>query len=155
MSRIFIGLMSGTSLDGVDGVLVRLSDADAPLSVDILAHSHFPFRPDLAQELLQLNVSGPDELHRAALAGNALAHVYADVTRSLLEQTQVAPREVSAIGAHGQTVRHRPREFDGTGYTLQINNGALLAELTGIDVVADFRSRDVTARWNAGTSGAP
>ncbi len=151
MRRIFIGLMSGTSLDGADGVLVRLSDTDLPLSVDILAHAHRPFRPELMQELLRLNVSGPDELHRAALAGNALARVYAEVTAAVLEQAQVAPREVSAIGAHGQTVRHRPREFDATGYTLQINNAALLAELTGIDVVADFRSRDVAA----GGQGAP
>ena len=151
MSRIFIGLMSGTSLDGVDGVLVRLSDADLPLSVDILAHAHRPFPSELMQELLQLNVSGPDELHRAALAANALARVYAEVTASVLEQANMAPCEVTAIGAHGQTVRHRPREFDGMGYTLQINNAALLAELTGIDVVADFRSRDVAA----GGQGAP
>ncbi len=151
MSRIFIGLMSGTSLDGVDGVLVRLSEADVPLSVDILAHAHRPFQSELMQELLRLNVSGPDELHRAALAGNALARVYAEVSQSVLEQAQVAHREVTAIGAHGQTVRHRPGEFDATGYTLQINNAALLAELTGIDVVADFRSRDVAA----GGQGAP
>jgi anhydro-N-acetylmuramic acid kinase len=119
--------------------------------VDILAHAHRPFRPELMQELLRLNVSGPDELHRAALAGNALARLYAEVTTAVLEQAQVAAYEVSAIGAHGQTVRHRPREFDATGYTLQINNAALLAELTGIDVVADFRSRDVAA----GGQGAP
>ena len=151
MSRLFIGLMSGTSLDGVDAVLVRLSDTDVPLSVDILAHAHRPFRPELMQELLRLNVPGPDELHRAALAGNALARLYAEVTTAVLEQAQVAACEVSAIGAHGQTVRHRPREFDATGYTLQINNAALLAELTGIDVVADFRARDVAA----GGQGAP
>ena len=54
---------------------------------------------------------------------------------------------VSAVGAHGQTIRHRPQEFDGTGYTLQLQNPALLAELTGIRVVADFRSRDIAAQW--------
>jgi anhydro-N-acetylmuramic acid kinase len=151
MNRAFIGLMSGTSLDGVDGVLVRLSAGEAPLSVDILAHAHRPFPPDLMQELLALNSPGPDELHRAALAGNALARIYAQVTQSVLEQSHTAPHEVSAIGAHGQTVRHRPGEFDGTGYTLQINNAALLAELTHIDVVSDFRTRDVAA----GGQGAP
>lgn len=151
MNRAFIGLMSGTSLDGVDGVLVRLSEGEAPLSVDILAHAHRPFPPELRQVLLQLNAPGPDELHHAALAGNALARLYAEVTRSVLEQAHLAPGDVSAIAAHGQTVRHRPGEFDRTGYTLQINAPALLAELTGIDVVADFRSRDIAA----GGQGAP
>ena len=69
----------------------------------------------------------------------------------LLAQTNLEHSDIRAIGAHGQTVRHRPGEFDGTGYTLQLNNPALLAELTGIDVVADFRSRDVAA----GGQGAP
>lgn len=109
--------------------------------------------------LLALNSPGDDELHRAALAGNALARLYADVTQALLVQGGVSASDVQAIGAHGQTVRHRPGEFDGdpargipaTGYTLQLNNPALLAELTGIDVVADFRSRDVAA----GGQGAP
>jgi anhydro-N-acetylmuramic acid kinase len=151
MSRTFIGLMSGTSLDGVDGVLVRLSAGDAPLSVDILAHAHRSFPPELMQEMLRLNAPGPDELHRAALAGNALARICAEVTQSVLAQANMVPREVTAIGAHGQTVRHRPGEFDATGYTLQINNAALLAELTHIDVVADFRTRDVAA----GGQGAP
>jgi len=77
--------------------------------------------------------------------------VYGQVVSQLMLTAGVAAGEVKAIGAHGQTVRHRPGEFDGTGYTLQINNPALLAELTGIDVVADFRSRDVAA----GGQGAP
>ena len=96
--------------------------------------------------------SGPDELHRAALAGNALMRVYADVVAPVAgaRRRRRAP-SIRAIGAHGQTVRHRPQEFDGTGYTLQLCQPALLAELTGIDVVADFRSRDVAA----GGQGAP
>jgi anhydro-N-acetylmuramic acid kinase len=77
--------------------------------------------------------------------------VYAQTVQALLTATQTAARDVCAIGAHGQTVRHQPGAFDGTGYTLQLNNPALLAELTGIDVVADFRSRDVAA----GGQGAP
>jgi anhydro-N-acetylmuramic acid kinase len=90
-------------------------------------------------------------LHRAALAANGLVRVYADVVVQLLTTCRVDPTRVCAIGAHGQTVRHRPQLFDGTGYTLQLNQPALLAELTGIDVVADFRSRDVAA----GGQGAP
>lgn len=150
MSERFIGLMSGTSLDGADAVLIEWADTDAnPLRV--LGHVHRPFDPALAAELLALNASGADELHRAALAGNALARLYAAAVAQLLDEAGVAAAEVRAIGAHGQTVRHRPQAFDASGYTLQLNSPALLAELTGIDVVADLRSRDVAA----GGQGAP
>ena len=147
MPEYFIGLMSGTSLDGVDGVLADFSAA----SPQVLAHASRSFPTALRQELLALNSSGGDELQRAALAGNALARAYAHIVHELLASTRVSAPSVVAIGSHGQTVRHRPQEFDGTGYTLQLNQPALLAELTGIDVVADFRSRDVAA----GGQGAP
>jgi anhydro-N-acetylmuramic acid kinase len=150
MAELYIGLMSGTSMDGVDGVLAEwTADTDAALRVH--AHVHRDFDPALAAELMALNVSGPDELHRAALAGNALARRYADVVHALLAESGRTASSVRAIGAHGQTVRHRPQQFDGVGYTLQLNSPALLAELTGIDVVADLRSRDVAA----GGQGAP
>jgi len=145
---LFIGLMSGTSLDGTDGVLVRHSPEGA---TRCLAHVHRAFDADVRQELLALNTSGADELHRGALAANAVARAYAAVVSALLAQAGMAAAQVRAIGAHGQTVRHRPGEFDGTGYTSQLLNGALLAELTGIDVVCDLRSRDVAA----GGQGAP
>ena len=141
MSEIFIGLMSGTSLDGVDGVLVDCTGG-APRH---LADAHQPFDGALRDELLALNTSGANELTRAARAGNALAKVYATTVQALL--TQVQDVTVRAIGGHGQTVRHQPDE----GYTIQLLNGALLAELTGIDVVCDFRSRDIAA----GGEGAP
>jgi anhydro-N-acetylmuramic acid kinase len=147
MPELYIGLMSGTSLDGVDGVLV---DFAARLPV-VVGHATAVFSPDLKSELLQLNTSGSDELHRSALAGNALVRVYAHMVHQLLERSATPAASVRAIGAHGQTVRHRPQAFDGTGYTVQLNQPALLAELTGIDVVADFRSRDVAA----GGQGAP
>ena len=147
MNDLYIGLMSGTSLDGIDAVLVDFS-AD---SLHVLAHAHRPFDPALAAELLALNTPGDSELHRAALAGNALARLYAHLIDDLLAASGVPAARVRAIGAHGQTVRHRPGEFDGTGYTIQLNSPALLAELTGIDVVADLRSRDVAA----GGQGAP
>ena len=147
MSELFIGLMSGTSLDGVDGVLADFSNG----SLRVLAHAGRAFAPALREELLALNSSGPDELHRAALAGNGLMRAYAEVVHAVLGQANIEARAVRAIGAHGPTVRHRPQAFDGTGYTLQLAQPALLAELTGIDVVADFRSRDVAA----GGQGAP
>ena len=147
MPDFYIGLMSGTSLDGVDGVLADFSST-SPL---VLAHASRPFSAALRSELMALNTSGPDELQRAALAGNALVRVYSQVAQELLANTRLPASSIMAIGAHGQTVRHRPQEFDGTGYTLQLNQPAMLAELTGIDVVADFRSRDVAA----GGQGAP
>jgi anhydro-N-acetylmuramic acid kinase len=139
--------MSGTSLDGVDGVLADFSDGQ----VQVLHHCSLLLPSDLRAELLALNTAGPNELHRAALAANALAQRYASVVQALLEQTHTPANAIRAIGAHGQTVRHRPQEFDGIGYTVQLNQPALLAELCGIDVVADFRSRDVAA----GGQGAP
>jgi anhydro-N-acetylmuramic acid kinase len=144
----YIGLMSGTSLDGVDGVLASF---DEPGAVVVHAHAHRAFSDAEKQELLALNSPGPNELHRAALAANALARRSAEVVADLLTQAKLAASEVVAIASHGQTVRHRPREFDGNGYTTQLNNPALLAELSGIDVIADFRSRDVAA----GGQGAP
>lgn len=143
-ATLYIGLMSGTSVDGVDGVLVRL-DADQPPQV--LASASLPMPENLRRELLALNVSGDDELARAALAANALARLYADAVATLLREAGVQASDVKAIGAHGQTVRHRP----DSGYTVQLNAPALLAELSGIDVIADFRSRDVAA----GGQGAP
>jgi len=145
--ELFIGLMSGTSLDGVDGVLADFSGG----RMAVRAYATAPFPDALRAELLALNTPGDNELHRAALAGNGLARVYADVVGQLLATSGTHAGDVTALGAHGQTVRHRPAEFDGIGYTLQLNNAPLLAELTGIDVVADFRSRDLAA----GGQGAP
>ena len=159
--QFFIGLMSGTSLDGVDGVLIQnLSPAvlNTP-SLKVLQHVFQAFDTEFRAELLSLNTPGNNELHRAALAGNCLARNYAQVVQALLKASGLQAKDIQAIGAHGQTVRHRPLEFDAdprtgqpaVGYTLQLNNPALLAELTGIDVVADFRTRDLAA----GGQGAP
>jgi anhydro-N-acetylmuramic acid kinase len=149
---MYIGLMSGTSLDGVDGVLVEFDSAgDACPALHVAAHRHLPFPGNLRQALLELNTRGDDELHRSALAGNALAQIYAAVISQLLQIGELPASTVRAVGAHGQTVRHQPLAYDGTGYTLQLMNGALLAELCGIDVVCDFRSRDLAA----GGQGAP
>jgi anhydro-N-acetylmuramic acid kinase len=150
MAECYIGLMSGTSLDGVDGVIYDFSSL-ASKTPKVTAYASAPFTAKLRAELLALNSAGDNELHRTALAANALTRIYAQVVSQLLSQANLVPADICAIGAHGQTVRHRPGEFDGTGYTLQLNNPSLLAELTGIDVVADFRGRDVAA----GGQGAP
>jgi anhydro-N-acetylmuramic acid kinase len=138
-----LGLMSGTSLDGVDCALVEFASGTTRTLTTCFA----PFDAALRAELLALQAATPDELHRSASAANGVAHAYAACVASALEEAGLAASEVTAIGAHGQTVRHRPE----LGYTLQLLNPALLAELTGITVVSDFRSRDVAA----GGQGAP
>ncbi len=142
MPGLFIGLMSGTSMDGIDAVLADL--AAVPL---LRHHIHQPSPPRLRETLLSLNEPGTDELHRAAMAANALSLGYAAAVRTLLAQSGTDAGNIAAIGCHGQTVRHNPRE----GYTTQLVNGALLAELSGIRVICDFRSRDIAA----GGEGAP
>lgn len=144
MAELFAGLMSGTSLDGVDGVLAEFSAAGTP---KLVSHAYRAFPEALRDELLSLNTSGPDELHRCALAASTLAGLYIEVVAELLAHAGIRPAAVRAVGSHGQTVRHRPT----LGYSSQINNPSLLAEKSGIAVVADFRSRDVAA----GGQGAP
>jgi anhydro-N-acetylmuramic acid kinase len=134
--------MSGTSLDGVDAALVELRGRPFLLGTDFL-----PYPKSLKATLLALHDASSNELHRAALAGIELSRLYAKAVRRLLEKHDVPAQTVSAIGCHGQTVRHRP----GSGYSLQLGNPAGLAEHTGISVVADFRSRDIAA----GGQGAP
>lgn len=142
---LFIGLMSGTSMDGVDGVLA--SFGSQPTRIATLAAAHRPFPDELRAALMALQAPGDNEIHRESLAADALARLYAQCVADLLEQAGVAAEDVSAIGVHGQTIRHQP----AAGYTRQTNNPALLAELSGIDVIADFRSRDIAA----GGQGAP
>jgi len=138
----YVGLMSGTSLDGIDAVLAEIGPSGQP---QLLRTHYRPYPDSLRAQLLALHAPQADEIHLSACAGNELAHLYAEAVGTLLDG--LAPSSVHAIGCHGQTLRHRPAD----GYTLQIGNAALLAELAGIAVVADFRSRDIAA----GGQGAP
>ena len=155
---LFIGLMSGTSLDGVDAALVEfLDDPETPAQKNpeqivsqhckVLHTFNFPYSSALRSELLALHDSGNNELERGALIANQLSTLYAQAVNQLLSMAGITPSQVSAIGCHGQTIRHRPE----LGFTLQIGNSSLLAELTGITVIGDFRSRDIAA----GGQGAP
>jgi anhydro-N-acetylmuramic acid kinase len=146
-SELYIGLMSGTSMDGVDAALLDFSQQKPRVAGVESAQIAI----DLRANLMALNSTGNNELHNAALAANALMRLYAQAVHALLVKAGLQAKDIRAVGAHGQTVRHRPQMFDETGYTIQLCNPALLAELTGIDVVADFRSRDVAA----GGQGAP
>lgn len=140
---LYIGLMSGTSLDGVDAVLASFSRTE----MRTLGTAHVAFPEALRSALMALQYPAENEIHREALAANNLARIYADCVTQLLRASSMKADDVKAIGVHGQTIRHQP----AMGYTRQTNNPALLAELTGIDVIADFRSRDIAA----GGQGAP
>jgi anhydro-N-acetylmuramic acid kinase len=143
---LYVGLMSGTSMDAVDAVLVDF----AARPMRIVATVSAPLPPPLRAELLSLSHGeGADELHRLGQADVQVGELFADAVAHLLSRAGARPRQVRAIGSHGQTIRHAP-----TGpapYTLQIGDPNVLAERTGITTVADFRRRDIAA----GGQGAP
>ncbi|WP_201191912.1 anhydro-N-acetylmuramic acid kinase [Pseudomonas fluorescens] len=139
---LYIGVMSGTSLDGLDIALVELAPA-----IKLIAMHYIPMPDSLRTELLGLCASGPDEIARSAIAQQNWVRLAAEGIHTLLDQQNLKPADIRAIGSHGQTIRHEPSR----GFTVQIGNPALLTELTGITVVSDFRSRDVAA----GGQGAP
>lgn len=143
--QIFAGVMSGTSLDGIDAVLADFTPGVATCA--LLAATHIDFPSDLRRELHALQASADDEIVRAARAANALADLYVHALRSVCRAADIAAHDVVAAGVHGQTVRHRPHE----GWTLQVNNPARVAEHAYMTVVADFRMRDIAA----GGQGAP
>lgn len=142
LPEFHIGIMSGTSMDGIDAVLAELDSTGKPKLIGHVAHE---FAPELKELLMTLQSPSENELHREAIAANALAIAYAKAVEELLQLTGMNPKQITAIGAHGQTIRHQPGLHDEFGYTWQTLNPALLAELTGIDVIADFRSRDIAA----------
>jgi anhydro-N-acetylmuramic acid kinase len=135
--------MSGTSLDGIDAVLVDFGQG----KTQQLAQHYLPFDETLKNDLLALHFPSPNELHQTQIIGNQLAGLYATAVQQLLDTSRFTAQDIEAIGCHGQTIRHCPEH----GYTLQIGNAALLAELTNITVINDFRSRDIAA----GGQGAP
>jgi anhydro-N-acetylmuramic acid kinase len=143
VTELYLGIMSGTSLDGADAVLADFSGA-RPVQ---LAHSHRAYSAALRDTLQGLCAAGPDEICRSQEAAIELAHLYAAVTGDALKSAGVPRTDVQAAGCHGQTIRHMPE----MGYTVQLNAPALLAELSGIRIIADFRARDIAA----GGQGAP
>jgi anhydro-N-acetylmuramic acid kinase len=145
MPERYIGLMSGSSLDGIDAVLVSFGSSSPQLH----AHLVHPIDPDLVSELDALTRPGSDELARLCRADVLLGESFADAVTSLLDQAGIAGSQVRAIGSHGQTVRHYPDTHTPT--TLQIGDPNIIAERTGLTTVADFRRRDMAA----GGQGAP
>ena len=144
--ELYVGVMSGTSLDGVDAVVADFAPKDGQ-PCKTLGAAHIAYPTLLRDELLALQQPGNNELARAGAAANMLAELYSQAIEGALAASKIAHEDVKAAGVHGQTLRHRPER----GFTVQLNNPARVAEKSGMMVVADFRSRDVAA----GGQGAP
>ncbi len=144
--HLYIGLMSGTSVDGVDAALVAIDNAGVPR---LLATHQHAFPNDARADIQALMQPGENEIDRKGELDMRLGELFADATRELLRASGRQAREIRAIGSHGQTIRHRPRA--GQPFTCQIGNPSVIAERTGITTVADFRARDMAA----GGEGAP
>lgn len=140
---IYVGMMSGTSMDGVDAVACVFNEKGC----QFIARSFEPYSDMLRESLLSLCRSGPDEVVRMQNGANEIAKIYAKAFNKLLTDSGLNYKNIRAIGAHGQTIRHNSQ----IGASTQLINGALLAELTKTDVITDFRSRDLAA----GGEGAP
>jgi len=142
----YIGLMSGTSVDGIDAVLAAI-DEHNPFR--LIATLHYPLPEPMRKEIQALMQPGPDELDREGMLDMQLGRIFADAAMALLGKTKINPAQIRAIGSHGQTIRHRPQS--AVPFTRQIGNPSMIAEHTGITTIADFRARDMAA----GGEGAP
>lgn len=141
-----IGLMSGTSADGIDAVAVEIGE---PRAFRLLATHHSAYPPDTRARVLALTDAGHDEIARAGALDTELGRLFAEAANAVRKQAGLAASDVHAIGSHGQTIRHAPAGPDR--FTVQLGNPAVIAELTGMTTVADFRRRDMAA----GGEGAP
>lgn len=136
--------MSGTSVDAIDAVLLDVTNHTKP---NLISSCSRPFPDDLRQKIMRLSASGENEIELAGRVHTELGELYADVANSLKQESR--DTNITVIGCHGQTVRHRPNEKHA--FTLQLGNGAVIAQRTGIDTVTDFRSADMAL----GGQGAP
>ena len=144
MAEHFIGILSGTSMDGIDAALVLFGRKPS-----LVASHSLKFPEDLRTELLALAVPGDNEIDRLGRADVRLGRLFAQAASELLARAKVPPAQVRAIGSHGQTIRHRPGQV--APFTLQIGDPNVIAAATGLPVVADFRRKDMAL----GGQGAP
>lgn len=150
MEQLFLGLISGTSADGIDAALVRFA-SDAPdAHCELVLGRTYAWPETIRARLIELGQGGETRsLDELGMLDVRIAHGFADAVLALLEDAGLGPRDVQALGSHGQTVRHRPESIPP--FTWQMGDGNVIAERTGITTVADFRRRDVAA----GGHGAP
>lgn len=153
-SQLFIGLISGTSADGIDAALVRFID-DGGTQCELVHGRTYPWPEALRSRLIALGQGAAiDSIDEIGTLDVRIGEHFADAALHLLSDAGVATAQVRAIGSHGQTVRHRPAgaAFDGAyPFTMQLGDAHVIAERSGINTVADFRRRDVAA----GGHGAP
>ena len=145
LPEYFVGLMSGTSIDSIDAVITKFEQNE----IKVIASGNFPIPLNIHQEILSLCAPGENEINRMGILDNQLGALFAEACNQLLSDTQMNAEQIAAIGSHGQTIRHMPNSSHP--FTLQIGNPALIAELTNITTIADFRRADIAA----GGQGAP
>jgi len=152
---LVLGMMSGTSVDGIDVSLVRISGAPPSLSIKLLKHTHVPFRTAVRKKILGVAEQNPIVAGELSQLHSRLGHIYADAALAACKKLRISPRRVDLIGNHGQTIFHRgaPTNYLGarTASTLQIGEGAIIAARTGVTTVSDFRPADLAL----GGNGAP
>lgn len=144
--QLYIGLMSGTSADAIDAVLVDLRSTPK-----LLTQYTLPIPTKTRQQIHALSLPGDNEIDRIGALDVNLGKLFARASQELLSKANISAAQITAIGSHGQTIRHRPPGSPQGTFTLQIGDPNLIAELTGITTVADFRRRDIAA----GGQGAP
>jgi len=149
-TSLYVGLMSGTSADGIDAAVVRFSEDAAPLHCELLLGRTYAWDAATRQALVSLGQAAHEpSLDELGQLDARVGLAFAEATRHLLAEANLGGSSIRAIGSHGQTIRHRP--YGQPPFTWQIGDGNVIAEGTGIDTVADFRRRDVAA----GGHGAP
>jgi len=154
-AKLVLGMMSGTSADGIDAALVKISGAPPKLKINLLNHTHQSFPPQIAKEILHVAEQNPLTPGEFSQLHARLGHIYAAAALAACKKFRVSPQKIDLIGNHGQTIFHQgqPTNFLGkpTSSTLQLGDGSIIANLTGITTVSDFRPADMAL----GGQGAP
>lgn len=153
--RRVVGLMSGTSADGIDAALVEITREDEEIKVNMLAFENTPYESQIRSRIFELFNPGKSTVDKIGQMNFLLGELYAKAALSVIKKAELAPEEIDLIGSHGQTIYHAPNgnstDKEKKGYTVQIGEGAVIACRTGIPCVSDFRVADVAA----GGQGAP
>jgi anhydro-N-acetylmuramic acid kinase len=154
-TKLVLGMMSGTSADGIDAALVQISGPPGNLKINLLNHTHQPFPPQVRKEILRVAEQNPLTPKEFSQLHARLSHTYAQAALAACKKFRISPGKIDLIGNHGQTIFHQgmPTNFLGkpTASTLQIGDGSIIANLTGITTVSDFRPADMAL----GGQGAP